>query len=130
MNLPSIHLEWDTHQGRRRIIPLPMMVAPPPGRPVSNPQKQIIPNPVQVPGVAVAEDSWLVSGGTVLPYMTPPQTVKTYVPPMRYSIPTPVSPLLALGFGLNLALLAADVLGVSRPGEQQTLGDSDLPVVY
>ena len=74
-------------------------------------------------------NEWMVTGGTSLPYMTPPQVVKTYVQPYRYTIPSPISPLLAIGYGLNLAVLAAELMGVSVDGKEYYPG-TDLEVVY
>lgn len=73
--------------------------------------------------------SWVVSGGTTLPYLTPPQVVQTYVPPYRYTIPSPISPLLALGYGLNLAMFAAELMGVQQDGKEYYPG-TDIQVVY
>ena len=75
-------------------------------------------------------DAWVVTGGTSLPYLTPPQVFQTYVPPYRYAIPSPISPLLALGYGLNLAMLGAQLLGVDTPGGTEYYPGTDIEIVY
>lgn len=61
-------------------------------------------------------EDWRKAGGSTIFYMTPPRTLQTAAPrTFGYRVPSPVSPLLGLGFGLNLLLLAHDILGFEGP---------------
>ena len=131
MRLPGIHLKWDKHEGGHS-LQLSVFLQPrtewEPTPPTSKPAHGG--TPMMTAGVETGGNpSWLVTGGSSLPYMTPPQVVKTYVPPYRYTIPSPVSPLLAIGFGLNLAMLGAELLGFRTDGKEYYPG-TELEVVY
>lgn len=134
MNLPGLHLEWVKHRGGGSRLTF-AIVAPIVGTPAFVPTPPTSKpahagTPMMTGGIETGGDNeWIVTGGSSLPYMTPPQVVKTYVPPYRYTIPSPISPLLAIGFGLNLAMFAADLLGVSSDGKEYYPG-TDLEVVY
>lgn len=70
-------------------------------------------------GPRISTEDWRKSGGTTLLYMSPPTSLGAAAPrTFGYRIPSPVSPLLGLGFGLNLALYAAEYFGVNPPGEE------------
>lgn len=135
MKLPGIHLKSSKHRGKRNLL-LQAAMAPLIGEPAFEPSPPTMkPAHGGTPMIVGGTDnggnpSWVVSGGTSLPYLTPPGVVQTYVPPYRYTIPSPISPLLALGYGLNLAMLAAELLGVQGPGDAETYPGTDIEVVY
>lgn len=68
-------------------------------------------------GPRFTTEDWRKSGGTTMLYMQPPAALGSVAPrTFGYRVPTPISPLLGLGFGLNLALFASEYFGWSHPG--------------
>lgn len=113
MNLRGLHLVWDEHIGRWSIS-TSAYLAPISGTvPTSKPAHGGTPMQTSVTRSTIPS-SWVRSGGTLLPYVTPPKFVRGLgLRPFQYIVPNPVSPLLGMGFAVNLALLGADVTGAN-----------------
>lgn len=124
MRLPGIHLKPNKKTGRISYLPYTSASFPgQTGLPDLPPIYQI---PLEGPRKSDPEPSspsWVVSGGTLLPSMATAHTPTFMRPvlgaPMLHPL-TPFTPLLMLGFGLNLALLAGEVLGVEDPNAGPT----------
>jgi hypothetical protein len=120
MRLPGIHLDVKRRSGRMNAsISLPASIPqgarPADGSPIYAIMPPALPRQLDPGTETGVYPSWVASGGTILPYTltthTPALMDPVLGPPLLHPL-TPFNPLLMLGFGLNLLLLAGEVLNV------------------